>query len=601
MSDLDLDIRDTTLPILSLFTNLFNPLQRPHRSPFVRSALSTQYPVSTSPQAFRHYHRLFITRNDQTMSLTEGFVSGWVPSFGDDDDVDISNSYPVTLPDQLLSSPSLSRASSNDSHSHHFSSIENAPSPGSSVDGSHTDTSYPSFSSSDRRAIRNRQRDPDWVPRPRNAFIIFRCEYSRKHARDSNDPSDKSSRSDKTLSKRAAEEWRCLSAEGREQYKILAEQEKAAHALQNPDYRFKPVRRTPPGVPSRTRPSTCRRTDRSAQVASLIMRSERGVSSLPRDGDVHEHNPEPATAPVSSSTVVIVRRRSSSMPQPVAAPEAVVFPAKARTPVPTSCMSSPGPSVIEFDRLSCSEIDSPLYTPVLPTSPALHGLPSGFQMMTLPELQSPTNEAFECCMGVGGIQVCFFRSPLSILHIFTYIFHQNSSAPVSATSGAYTYSYTDSSPCSSSDQYDRFTFADGQLYPASLEFMTSPSCAEWACCAPTAKSCLALAPCAGAALPKSPDTGPVGSFGPPPFSIPYGLQQHTTNTPPSSALHEIPANDWDICYAGSAAAANGAAAIFGCGAPSLSADVAEATVPVPTAGYDMAATQAGLDEFINAF
>ncbi|KAF8471660.1 hypothetical protein DFH94DRAFT_610458, partial [Russula ochroleuca] len=77
-------------------------------------------------------------------------------------------------------------------------------------------------------------------PRPRNAFIIFRCEYSRKHARDSNDSSDRSNRSDKTLSKRAAEEWRCLSAADREQYKTLAEQEKAAHALQNPDYRFKP-------------------------------------------------------------------------------------------------------------------------------------------------------------------------------------------------------------------------------------------------------------------------------------------------------------------------------------------------------------------------
>jgi len=358
------------------------------------------------------------------MSPTEGFVSGWVPSYGDDDDVDISNSYPVTLPNQLLSSPSLSRASSNDSHSLRFSSIENAPSPGSSVDGSHTDTSLTPFSSSDRRAMRNRQRDPDWVPRPRNAFIIFRCEYSRRHARDSNDTSDKSSRSDKTLSKRAAEEWRCLSPEEREQFKTLAEQEKAAHALQNPDYRFKPVRRTPPGVASRTRPSTCRRTDRSAQVASLIMRSERGVSSVPRDGDVHEHlatHLEPATVRVLSSTVVTGRRRSASMPQPVAAPQAVVVPAKARTPVPISCMSSPCPSVAEFDRHSCSEIDSPLYTPVLPTSPALHGLSSGLQMLTLPEHHSPLNDAFECCMGVGGVQVCFHHSPSSISHWYSFI------------------------------------------------------------------------------------------------------------------------------------------------------------------------------------
>jgi hypothetical protein len=132
--------------------------------------------------------------------------------------------------------------------------------------------------------------------------------------------------------------------------------------------------------------------------------------------------------------------------------------------------------------------------------------------------------------------------------------------------------------------------------------MTSPPCVEWACCAPTSKSCLAFAPGAGAAPLKSPDTGAVGSFGPSPLSIPYGLQQHTTTTtPPSSALHEIPSADWDTCYAGSPATANGAASMFSCTTPCLTADVAEATVPVPTAGYDMAASEVGLDEFINAF
>ena len=364
------------------------------------------------------------------MSHTEGFVSGWVPSYGDDDEVDLhDSSYPISGPDDLLTSPILS-PSSNDSHSHHLTSYEPAPpSPDSSVDGSHTDTSsLPSpLTSSDRRAIRNRQRDPDWVPRPRNAFIIFRCEYSRRHARESNDTSERANRSDKTLSKRAAEEWRCLPAAEREQYKILAEQEKAAHALQNPDYRFKPVRRAPPGVAaSRSRSSTYRRTDRSAQVASLIMRSERGVSSAPRDDDVLEHkanHPEPASVSASSTAAAMTgRRRSASMPQPVAAQEAVVVPAKARTPVPLSCMSSPGPTASDFDRFSSSEMDdSPLYTPVLPTSPALHGLPTGFQMLTLPE-----HEAFECGMGVSGAQVRVFFFHASFSHSS---FHSYASLP----------------------------------------------------------------------------------------------------------------------------------------------------------------------------
>lgn len=107
---------------------------------------------------------------------------------------------------------------------------------------------------------------------------------------------------------------------------------------------------------------------------------------------------------------------------------------------------------------------------------------------------------------------------------------------------------------------------------------------------------MAFAPGASA-LPKSPDTGVAGCFGPP-LSIPYGLQR--TTTPPSSALHEIPAAEWDTCYAGSAAAI-GATSMFGCATSCLTADVAEATVLVPAAGYDMATSQVGLDEFIKVF
>jgi hypothetical protein len=85
-----------------------------------------------------------------------------------------------------------------------------------------------------------------------------------------------------------------------------------------------------------------------------------------------------------------------------------------------------------------------------------------------------------------------------------------------------------------------------------------------------------------------------------PIPIPFALQHTTTTT--SSALHEIPAALWGTGYAGSsaAAAANEAGAMFGGAAPGLTVNYAEATVPVPAAGYDMAASQVGLDEFIHA-
>jgi HMG (high mobility group) box len=348
----------------------------------------------------------------------EGLVSCWVPSCGDDDDVDISNiPYPIKVPDDSRlsspTSPTLSRTSSNNSQSHHILSFDPPPSsPDSSVD--HTDDSHiePSLtsllSSSDRRAIRNRLRDPDWVPRPRNAFIIFRCEYSRKHARDPSDSSDKSGRSDKTLSKRAGEEWRRLSAAEREQYKILAEQEKAAHALQNPDYRFKPMRRPPIRMASpatRARLGTCRRNDRSAQVASLILRSERGAPSLTRvDMSIDESHSELITAQAPPTIgVVMGRRRSASLPQLIPIEKAVTLPAKPRTPGPISCTSSPGSTAFDFDMASSSSMDdSPLYTP---SSPVPHTLPSGFPMVPLPEHPSPLNEAFQGSMDVGSSQV----------------------------------------------------------------------------------------------------------------------------------------------------------------------------------------------------
>lgn len=499
------------------------------------------------------------------MSLTEGLVTGWMPSYGDVDDVDISNiTYPVNVPDDFrVSPPTLSRTSSNDSYFYYSQSSDYPPSsPDSSADhtdNSHTDLlSTSSLSSSDRRAIRNRLRDPDWVPRPRNAFIIFRCEYSRRHARDPSDPSDRSSRCDKTLSKRAGEEWRRLSAAEREQYKLLAEQEKVTHALQNPDYRFKPMRRPSSGVSpnaTRARGGASRRNDRSARVASLIMRSERSASSptpdtgLEGDANLGSGGVQATSSPASG---VFGRRRSASMPQPVATWKTEAPPTE---PVPISCTSSPGSAPVDFDMFSGSEVeDSPLYTPVLSTSPALHGLPCGMEMLP-PSRPSSLDGSFESAMAVNG--------------------NQNSPALLGASSGDYV--YTDSG----SSVQQQFSFADIGLYHASLD-LTAPY-SDWACAASTESYPSAVVG-ATAVPPKSNsnDFGASGCFGPPPLPIPFTLQ-HTT-----SALDETPAALWDAGYP---QGANGATMFDG--------TLAAAFPEVLATGYDAIATQAGLDEFIN--
>ncbi|KAI0263764.1 hypothetical protein BC834DRAFT_1042660 [Gloeopeniophorella convolvens] len=409
------------------------------------------------------------------MSLAGSLVSGWMPSCSDNDDVDISNiSYPVKLSDDLpISSPALSRTSSLDSYSAHVMSFDQSPpSPGSSEDHPdtyRTDSPVGPLSSSDRRAIRNRMRDPGWVPRPRNAFIIFRCEYSRKHARDSSDGSDNKS-TDKTLSKRAGEEWRRLSDEERQKYHIRASEEKAAHSSQNPDYRFKPVRHPPPGSPP------------------TLERAQ----------------------PMAGATIA-----------------------------------------------AHSEVDdSPLYTPVVPASPMLHGLQFGSQITPLHEYQlSLLDEATDCSIDMNGSQY--------------------SSMSFGVSAGAY--SYTDPS----SNIYQQFSFADANTYPPLLD-TTSPF-ADWACATTTSESCstLAGAVAPSAHIPKATDTGVSGLSGPPPLPIPFTLQ-HVPST-----LDEIPATLWGADY--TQVATPGLAA-FG-GVPGA--------VPSGAAGYEVAA-EASFNEFINA-
>ncbi|CCM04507.1 uncharacterized protein FIBRA_06688 [Fibroporia radiculosa] len=175
---------------------------------------------------------------------------------------------------------------------------------------------------SERRALRNRERDPDWVPRPPNAFIIFRAEYSRRHAQ-ANKGGE--STTEKTLSKRAAEAWKTLTAEHKQPYKIRAELERQEHAKKHPDYRYKPRRRAADlqkGLGSMTR---------REQVELFVERTISRTSSLSECDDAScdymspssptsltsSSSPEPPETPLRDSSPVIPLRdepRSSSMP-----------------------------------------------------------------------------------------------------------------------------------------------------------------------------------------------------------------------------------------------------------------------------------------------
>lgn len=166
-------------------------------------------------------------------------------------------------------------------------------------------------------------RNPAWVPRPRNAFIIFRCEYASKHAKHgSSSGATSATATDTTLSKRAGEAWKRLSDEEHEHYKALADAEKLDHALRNPDYRFNPSRNRTQATGVERRTNGKRQgMDRCAKVAQLIMQEKLGGSQQAEfhdcEGSVEASSPEGSqTQDDDPSPPILSRQRSVSSPFP---------------------------------------------------------------------------------------------------------------------------------------------------------------------------------------------------------------------------------------------------------------------------------------------
>ncbi|PGH27255.1 hypothetical protein AJ80_00965 [Polytolypa hystricis UAMH7299] len=79
------------------------------------------------------------------------------------------------------------------------------------------------------------QPDPK-IPRPRNAFILFRQHFQAAVI------AENPRLTNPAISKVIGERWRTLPAESKQDWKNLAEEEKARHQQQYPDYRYQPRR-----------------------------------------------------------------------------------------------------------------------------------------------------------------------------------------------------------------------------------------------------------------------------------------------------------------------------------------------------------------------
>lgn len=150
-------------------------------------------------------------------------------------------------------------------------------------------------------AYQRRLKDPEHVPRPRNAFIIFRCDFTQKYL--ANGGSERAAETEKSsLSKRAGEAWNNEKPETKRYYKRLADEERTRHRISHPDYRFRPKRQKSAGQtggrrsPKRRARSPC--SKRSAGRSSSVSSVERNKLS--------QNDPlqiQTITVPTSSSTL----------------------------------------------------------------------------------------------------------------------------------------------------------------------------------------------------------------------------------------------------------------------------------------------------------
>ena len=148
-----------------------------------------------------------------------------------------------------------------------------------------------------RKEGSSKQTDPTWIARPRNEFILFRCEYVKSHSNGGRRVrKPPGAEAEKTLSKQAAEAWRNLSPQERLYWKERADGERTEHARKYPDYRYRPKKSN---------------TSRRRQGRSSPSKND----SSPDDKMTGSMHDKEQPSPTSTIRGTLAPRKSTSVPE----------------------------------------------------------------------------------------------------------------------------------------------------------------------------------------------------------------------------------------------------------------------------------------------
>ncbi|RDB30845.1 putative transcription factor SOX-14 [Hypsizygus marmoreus] len=205
---------------------------------------------------------------------------------------------PIFYDDQgweTIPGPMLTTSSHNDASSPHSSRTSATP-PSADAD----------FGA--RPAVRmskpSRRRDADHVPRPRNAFIIYRshvCKTSSGH--DQNQ-----------ISIRAGKAWKALNKEEKQPFILLAEKEKRDHQEKFPNYTYTPGSKSHAG--KRKAPRKVKTPAPPKKVVAPRVKNERRSPSAPLSFSSRESTPA-QPAEIAAPALLKVESSPSATPEPM--------------------------------------------------------------------------------------------------------------------------------------------------------------------------------------------------------------------------------------------------------------------------------------------
>ncbi|KAF8557375.1 hypothetical protein OG21DRAFT_1505312 [Imleria badia] len=116
-----------------------------------------------------------------------------------------------------------------------------------------------------------RNKNPNHIPRPRNAFMLFRSAFAAAQKVSANIEHD-----NRHITRIIAYCWNRLSDAEKQTWRDLAAAEKAQHAERYPDYRFKPVGRAKMPKKRKVRRNGVEDVKRCETVAELVMAGKQG-------------------------------------------------------------------------------------------------------------------------------------------------------------------------------------------------------------------------------------------------------------------------------------------------------------------------------------